>query len=101
MGRILDKAREVIIVITNIDHSNCSFSYAACRYTQAMISDVVQHAKERGVRIMAEFDGPGHAFRYLICYSIPFIHIISFLFVVSSLLHSLYFVRVNRIDNVI
>jgi len=38
------------------------------RYTQQTVSDIVQYAKERGVRVMVEFDLPGHAWSWGVGY---------------------------------
>eukprot|EP01119_Soliformovum_irregulare_P025257 TRINITY_DN930_c0_g1_i1.p1 TRINITY_DN930_c0_g1~~TRINITY_DN930_c0_g1_i1.p1 ORF type:complete len:590 (-),score=153.11 TRINITY_DN930_c0_g1_i1:24-1793(-) len=34
------------------------------RYTQKAVAEIVEYAKHRGVRVMPEFDGPGHAFSW-------------------------------------
>jgi len=38
------------------------------RYTQEQLARIVQYAKERGVRVMVEFDGPAHAFSWGVGY---------------------------------
>lgn len=34
------------------------------RYTQEAVKKIVEYAKERGIRVVLELDGPGHMFRY-------------------------------------
>jgi len=38
------------------------------RYTQASMMNLAQYAKERGVRLMPEFDGPGHMYSWGVGY---------------------------------
>jgi hexosaminidase len=37
-------------------------------YTQQQVKDVLAHARERGIRVMPEFDVPGHATSWLVGY---------------------------------
>jgi len=38
------------------------------RYTQEDVADLISYAKDRGIRVIPEFDGPGHAYAWGIGY---------------------------------